>query len=120
MLDIDSLHEAYRRFVRRNGCVCFDPEQVAVLPVSRDQRGFAEVFARELRDAGVRARVEGAERSLGRRVAAARERGVDFVVVVRGREVRRHAVVVERRGRDEVMERDAALEYIVEAVKPPG
>ncbi|MGH2820311.1 MAG: threonine--tRNA ligase [Actinomycetota bacterium] len=62
------------------------PVQVAVLPVAERHSGRAQELKRRLVERGGRAEVQGADRTLGARVRAARHHRVPYVVVLGDRE----------------------------------
>jgi len=74
------------------------PEQVAVLPVSANQRAHAAAVHERLVRAGLRSRLDADDATLARRIAEAHDAGVPFAVVVGAREVAADTVAV--RGRD--------------------
>jgi threonyl-tRNA synthetase len=63
------------------------PEQVRVLPVHREQRGYAEELVARLRERDLRATVDAGEETLGRRIAKAHDLCVPLLWVVGAREV---------------------------------
>ncbi len=62
------------------------PEQVRVLPVHREQRGYAEELVLRLRERGLRASCDASDATLGRRVAQAHGLCVPLLWVVGARE----------------------------------
>ena len=73
------------------------PEQVAVVPVAPAHHARAAEVCAELARAGLRARLDGADDTLARRVALAHEDGVPFVVAIGDREVAAGTLAVRAR-----------------------
>jgi threonyl-tRNA synthetase len=71
------------------------PEQVRVLPVHAEQRGYAEEIATRLRERGLRASVDASNETLARRVAEAHALQVSLLWVVGAREAN-EGTVTER------------------------
>lgn len=63
------------------------PVQVVVLPISADQQDTAVQLMSQLRAAGLRTEITGADSSLGRRIRSARDRMVPYLAVLGEREV---------------------------------
>ncbi|MDP3402999.1 MAG: threonine--tRNA ligase, partial [bacterium] len=74
------------------------PVQVRVLPVSEKQADYAASIRAALKDAGVRVEVDASE-SLGRRIRAAKQEKLPYVLVVGDKEVEAGKVSVESRDR---------------------
>lgn len=72
------------------------PEQVRVLPVSESQAAYAQSVVAELKMAGVRASMDEGD-SLGKRIRAAKQMKLPYVLVVGDKEVEADAVSVESR-----------------------
>lgn len=72
------------------------PVQVRVLPVSEKQEGYAASIQKALKDAGVRVDVD-ANESLGKRIRAAKQERIPYVLVVGDKEVEAGQVSVESR-----------------------
>ncbi len=73
------------------------PVQVRVLPVTEAQTNVAEAFARELRDAGLRAEASAADASLPKRVRSAEIDRIPYIVVLGEREVADGTASLRRR-----------------------
>jgi len=73
------------------------PEQVRVLPVSDDNRAYAERVRDELADAGLRATVEDHDWTVGRKIRAGHDDRVPYMAVVGDREEDRDTVSVRDR-----------------------
>jgi len=71
------------------------PEQVRILPVHREQRGYAEEIAARLRERGLRVGVDASSETLARRVAEAHGQSVSLLWVVGAREAN-ECTVTER------------------------
>jgi threonyl-tRNA synthetase len=96
------------------------PEQVAVLPVAAAQREGAAAMVDALRAAGLRARLDDREGSLGGRVAAAHEDGVPFIAVAGARELQGGSVTLrERGGGQRSLPLEVAIEELRERCRPP-
>jgi len=89
------------------------PEQIAVVPVSADQRdAAAEAHARLVR-AGLRSRLDADDETLARRIARAHHDGVPFAVVVGDRERAAGTLAVrDRDGRWSLPVDDAVAELV--------
>lgn len=74
------------------------PEQVRILPVSGAQADYAATVLTALKAAGVRATVDDTD-SLGKRIRAAKQQKLPYVLVVGDKEVEANAVSVESRDR---------------------
>jgi len=72
------------------------PEQVRVLPVSEGQAGYAGEVLAALKAAGVRATIADGD-SLGKRIRAAKQEKLPYVLVVGDKEAEANAVSVESR-----------------------
>lgn len=95
------------------------PEQVRVLPVSEQWEESAASLTSELKEAGVRAYLEGRE-TLGYRIRAAESFKIPYMAVVGEREAADGTVAVRRRGagkKQEVMERARFVELVVEEIR---
>ncbi len=75
------------------------PEQVRILPVSDGQAEYAAGVYAALVEAGVRAELDAASDSLGKRIRAAKQEKLPYVLIVGDKEVEAHAVSVESRDR---------------------
>ncbi len=80
------------------------PEQVRILPVSDDNRAYAERVRDELADAGLRATVEDHDWTVGRKIRAGHDDRVPYMAIVGDREEDRNTVSVRDR---QERERDA-------------
>jgi threonyl-tRNA synthetase len=74
------------------------PEQVRVLPITDDQRGYAEMVAARLDAAGVRAHLDARSETLKYRVAEGARMKVPYMLVVGRAEVEKGTVAVNVRG----------------------
>ena len=73
------------------------PEQVRILPVSDDNRAYAERVRDELADAGLRAAVEDHDWTVGRKIRAGHDDRVPYMAIVGDREEDRDTVSVRDR-----------------------
>ncbi len=73
------------------------PEQVRILPVSDDNRAYAERVREELADAGLRAAVEDHDWTVGRKIRAGHDDRVPYMAIVGDREEDRDTVSVRDR-----------------------
>lgn len=97
------------------------PEQVSVLAVGAEARGFAEEVQRLLQRAGVRAQVDLRDEALSRKVLDAHGRGVPFLAVVGKREQASRSVNLrERGGAQQSLGLDEALRLLGAACLPEG
>ena len=90
------------------------PEQVRVLPVSEGQAAYAASVHDVLMKAGIRAELDRANDSLGKRIRAAKQEKLPYVLVVGDKEVEANQVSVESRDRGQ--EGAVALAEFVERV----
>ena len=81
--------------------VWLSPEQVRVLPITDDQRAYAEEVTRALHDAGLRVHLDARSETLKYRVAEGARMKVPYLLVLGGREVENHTVAVNVRGAGE-------------------
>lgn len=85
------------------------PEQVAVLPVAPEQAVRARAIADRLAAAGLRARVDGADATLARRIALAHHDGVPLCAIVGARDEATGAVTLRDREGQVTLGLDAAI-----------
>ena len=90
------------------------PEQVRVLPVSEGQAAYAATVHDALIKAGIRAELDRANDSLGKRIRAAKQEKLPYVLVVGDKEVEANQVSVESRDRGQ--EGAVALAEFIERV----
>ncbi|MDB5189716.1 MAG: Ser-tRNA(Thr) hydrolase, threonyl-tRNA synthetase [Parcubacteria group bacterium] len=72
------------------------PEQVRILPVSEKQEAYAEAISKQLFDANVRVGSESRD-SLGKRIRAAKQEKIPYVLIVGDKEMEDNTVTVESR-----------------------
>jgi threonyl-tRNA synthetase len=77
--------------------VWLSPEQARVLPVSDKVATYAEEVAAALREAGVRAQVDGSQDKLGAKIRLAQVEKVPYMLVVGGKESESRQVSVRSR-----------------------
>jgi threonyl-tRNA synthetase len=96
------------------------PEQVRVLPVHPEQRGYAEELVQRLRGGNLRAGLDASDATLGRRISRARELCLPMLWVVGAREAS-DGTVSERSFADaqRVLPVVSALEAAASACSPP-
>jgi len=101
------------------------PEQLVVLPIGEDHRGYAEEVLGAAHRAGLRAELD-ADESLAKRIHRAHERGVPHAFVVGGREQearsvswRQRASSPEARAASRAQPLDEALAELAERCAPP-
>ncbi|HEU4732099.1 MAG TPA: threonine--tRNA ligase, partial [Kofleriaceae bacterium] len=92
------------------------PEQVSVVPVSASHRARAAEIARQLADAGLRARLDADEGTLSRRIAMAHHDGVPFVAIVGDREVSGGTLAIRARDRQWTAPASDAIAELVRRV----
>jgi len=90
------------------------PEQVRVLPVSDGQAAYAASVHTALTDAGIRTELDAANDSLGKRIRAAKQEKVPYVLVVGDKEVESNQVSVESRDRGQ--EGPSSLSEFIERI----
>ncbi|MCL8206791.1 MAG: threonine--tRNA ligase [Actinomycetia bacterium] len=97
------------------------PEPVRVLPLADDERPYAEAVARDLRQAGVTATVDGRREKLGYKIRQAQLERVPVALVIGRREVEAHTVAVRWQGEDRGTQPwPAYLETIRQQAMAPG
>ncbi len=74
------------------------PVQARVLPVSDKHAEYATQVANELKAAGIRADVDGANESLGKKIRAAKGEKIPYLLVVGDKEIEEKSASVEARG----------------------
>ena len=95
------------------------PIQVSILPVGADHEVAAEAVRRDLASAGIRAEIQGAGETVGRRMVELRRRGVPFRIVLGEREISLGKVSIEGLGRKVDAEMPAIAARLVDLVAPP-
>lgn len=78
------------------------PEQVRVIPVADAHSEYAHSILSQLKDAGIRAHLEDADESLGKRIRAAKVAKVPYFLVLGDAEIEASTVMVESRDNDTV------------------
>jgi len=96
------------------------PRQAVVVPVSSEQSADGAELVRRLRDRGIRASLDGRSESLSRRIADAHQEAVPVVCVVGRKEVAEGSVSVRWRDGVRAVDRDAAVEELVERCRWPA
>ncbi len=84
------------------------PVQAAVLPIADRHLAYAEEVAMALEDAGLRARVDRRQESVGKKIAEAEAQRLPVMLVVGDREAEQGQVSVRRRGRGDLGTRPLA------------
>ncbi|MFH1681037.1 MAG: threonine--tRNA ligase [Candidatus Eisenbacteria bacterium] len=77
------------------------PEQARLLPVSEKENTYAGRVEEKLRAAGIRARVDDANETLGNKIRKGREERVPYLLILGGREAAAGTVSVRKRGEGE-------------------
>jgi threonyl-tRNA synthetase len=95
------------------------PLQLAVLPVSAEERPVAEAWAAGLTAAGLRVQVDGDD-SLAKRIARAHARAVPFQAVLGPREAAAGSVTLRDRGGQAVLSQGAALDELARRCASPA
>ncbi len=95
------------------------PEQVRVLPVSEEQADYAASVVSALKAAGVRASLDDANDSLGKRIRAAKQEKLPYVLVIGGKEVEANEVSVDSRdrGQEGAMALDAFVAKVTQEIR---
>jgi len=95
------------------------PVQVRLLPVSDKHHVYARKVMDTLREAGVRAELDDASESLGKKIRAAKTEKLPYFLVIGDKEVEYGTVTVESRaaGSSEPMNVDAFLEKITTEIR---
>lgn len=75
------------------------PVQVRILPVSEGQADYAADVCKTLKAAGVRVELDDSNESLGKRIRAAKQEKLPYVLVIGDKEIEARAVSVESRDR---------------------
>lgn len=97
------------------------PVQVVVVPITEAHLGYAERVAGELRDAGLRVKVDSSPERMSARIAAAEAQRVPYMLVCGDREAAAGEVAVRERGRQDrgVMSVAAFLAMVAAATRFP-
>ncbi|MEO6536867.1 MAG: threonine--tRNA ligase [Candidatus Paceibacterota bacterium] len=90
------------------------PVQTRILPVSEKQDAYAESISAQLREAGVRVDIESRD-SLGKRIRAAKQEKIPYVIIVGDKEMEDNTVTVE--SRDEGKLEPVPVENFVSKIK---
>jgi threonyl-tRNA synthetase len=77
------------------------PEQVRVIPITKDQHAFASEVEAELQAAGIRVTVDARNEKMGAKIREARLQRIPYMAVIGAREVEAGAVAVRSRAGDE-------------------
>ncbi|HSU12459.1 threonine--tRNA ligase [Longimicrobium sp.] len=96
------------------------PVQVVVIPISDDQAGVARQYGAELREMGIRVRVDDRNETLNYRIREAETQKVPYMAVIGGREAEGGTAAVRVRGagrKQEVLDRRALADRILEQVR---
>ena len=78
--------------------VWLSPVQVVIVPVSEDQKEYADTIYRTLKEKDVRVHMSDDNDSLGKRINSAKAKKVPYVIVVGDKEKDANTVTVETRG----------------------
>lgn len=95
---IDRFMGVYIEHTAGNFPAWLSPEQVRVLPVSDKQEAYAREVLASLKAAGIRAQVADGD-SLGKRIRAAKQEKLPYVLVIGDKEIESRTVSVESRDR---------------------
>jgi threonyl-tRNA synthetase len=95
------------------------PQQVAILPVSGEQRAYAEQVAVQLSAAGLRIELDAREESLGNRIAAAHALAVPLMLVLGAREQAAQTVALREAGDQRTLPLAGALAELVQRCAAP-
>lgn len=95
------------------------PEQALVVPIGEPQHDHAARVHADLVSAGVRARIDRRNESLGRRVREAHGLGIPIVVIIGNEEVARGSVAVRHGARRDDLPADSAARVIAERCASP-
>lgn len=97
--------------------VWLSPIQVVVIPIGEQEREHAQSIRDALRSDDLRVSLDARDLSLARRIAAAHELGVPFVVIIGKKEVKSGEVALRSRDGKEVLSLDDAREKLRDAVR---
>jgi threonyl-tRNA synthetase len=99
--------------------VWLSPVQVALIPISEDQMGYADTVARKLGEQGIRVEVRGEAETMQNRIRKAESEKIPYMLIVGGREAEAGTVSVRGRGQMNmgVMSVDEFVGRVVEEVK---
>ncbi|OGZ03675.1 MAG: threonine--tRNA ligase [Candidatus Lloydbacteria bacterium RIFCSPHIGHO2_01_FULL_41_20] len=90
------------------------PVQVAVLPISEKHKEYAEKVYASLKEAGIRAELDGSNESLGKKIRNAKTSKVPYFLVLGDKEAESETVTVESRSGSSEKE---TLENLIEKLK---
>lgn len=86
------------------------PEQIAVIPVSQKHHDYARDVFTALSDAGIRAVLDDADESLGKKIRAAKQHKLPYFIVLGDKEVAAQALTLESRdGSSETLDLSALI-----------
>ena len=91
------------------------PVQVAVVPISLDQRESAAAFVEQLLQAGIRAELDDRNETLNYRIREAETQKVPYMAVIGGREAENATAAIRVRGagrKQEVLPREEVISLI--------
>lgn len=77
--------------------VWLSPVQVSVLPIGEKHREYAEGIFKSLHDAGVRAKFDNSDESLGKKIRGAKTNKIPYLLVIGDKEIESKTVTVESR-----------------------
>jgi threonyl-tRNA synthetase len=96
------------------------PEQIRILPITDELRDHAAELAAELRQAGLRAKLDDRSETLGYRIRDAETQKVPYMAVLGARETEAGTVAVRARGagrKQEVMPREAFTHHLLQQIR---
>jgi threonyl-tRNA synthetase len=94
------------------------PMQVRILPVHAGHEAFAQELAKKLKKSGIRAEVENAASSLGRRMKQYRVDKIPFALVIGDQEMESGELALRQRGSDAIrrIQSDALIAELKERI----
>jgi len=94
------------------------PEQVRIVPVNDAHNAYAETIYTALKDAGVRAKLDSDNESMGKKIRAAKTDRLPYFIVIGDQEVADQTVTLEKRdGTKEVIALPSLIKKLTEEIK---
>lgn len=94
------------------------PVQVAILPISEKHRDYAGEIFTQLKNSGIRAELDSADESLGKKIRNAKMQKVPYFLVMGDKEVEEKIITVEsRNGESEKMSIEEFITRVSEEIK---
>ncbi len=90
------------------------PEQVRILPVSKEQNDYAKEVEQNMKKAGLRAKADLADETLGKRIRSARLQKIPYIAVVGEKEAKENKLTLQdRQDNKETLNTQEAIEKLL-------